>query len=152
MVPRNLARVNKTAREEARIGVYIGEAGFNLRPSSGHTCSLVGQTSILEAGCRYQPISMRSAVVNVNHAIGNNLSGTIQSTNLPCTLLRAKLCNRTKESRYEQPNSNAMVDKSRMGMNAPFATLCLVTLSDYFLYINNRICHVFSHGNCPVST
>lgn len=63
MVPRNTARVKKKALEEARIVVYIDEAGFNLMPSSGHTWSLVGQTPILETGCRYQHLSMISAVM-----------------------------------------------------------------------------------------
>ena len=63
MVPRNTARVKKKAVEEARIVVYIDEAGFNLMPSSGHTWSLVGPTPILETGCRYQHLSMISAVM-----------------------------------------------------------------------------------------
>lgn len=40
----------------------MDEAGFNLMPSSGHTWSPVGQTPLLEPGCRYKHLSMISAV------------------------------------------------------------------------------------------
>lgn len=57
-----LPELKKKALDEARILVYVDEAGFNLMPSSGQTWSPVGQTPRLEQGCRYKHLSMISAV------------------------------------------------------------------------------------------
>jgi len=54
--------IKKKALEEGRLIVYIDEAAFNLLCAVAKTWSLKGETPLLETGCRYQPLSVISAV------------------------------------------------------------------------------------------